>query len=165
MVTWDMGTNGIAHHDVLPSTSNKLSNFFKNPKERMREALRSTFLPSGYPGQTPSFFVQYSMWSMLQDLSTQLRGVLATQRILEGLGVGREGATVLSASLNFIIRDGVGMLVSLIFTGIASSGFSSDIKRWRMFADLMVDLGITLEVLAVSAPRRLFLPLLCELSS
>ena len=57
-------------------------------------ALRTTFLPMGYPGKTPRGYLQFCIWSWIQDVSTQLRSVLATQKILEGVDVGRDGATV-----------------------------------------------------------------------
>lgn len=60
-------------------------------RKQIAVALRSTFLPTGFPSRTPSGYLQFSIWSWIQDLSTQLRSVLATQRILEGVGVGREG--------------------------------------------------------------------------
>jgi hypothetical protein len=60
-------------------------------RKQITVALRSTFLPTGFPSSTPQGYLQYSVWSWIQDLSTQLRSVLATQRILEGVGVGREG--------------------------------------------------------------------------
>ena len=63
--------------------------------------------------------------------------MLATQRVLEGVGVGREGATALSASLNFILRDGCGMASTLLFTAVTASRFRGDVKRWRLFADLV----------------------------
>jgi len=129
--------------------------------KQLQAGLRSTFLPSGYPNKTPPGYLKYSSWSWIQDLSTQLRGVLATQRVLEGVGVGREGATALSALMNFIVRDGCGMGATLLFTSVASSRFSSDIKRWRLFADVMVDIGITLEVCATLVPQPLFLPMIC----
>ena len=125
-------------------------------------ALRSTFLPSGFPATTPKGYLSYSAWSWIQDLSTQLRGVLATQKVLEGVGVGKEGATALSALMNFLVRDGCGMAATLLFTSVASSRFGSDVKRWRLFADLMVDIGITLEVAATLVPPNLFLPMICE---
>lgn len=128
---------------------------------QIRSVLQSTFLPLGYPTRTPRGYIQYAMWSWIQDLSTQLRGVLATQRVLEGVGVGREGATALSASLNFIVRDGCGMAATLLFTAMASSSFRCDVKRWRLFADLIVDVGITLEVAATIVPQPLFLPMIC----
>ena len=130
-------------------------------ENKIQSALSSTFLPAGYPKRTPPGYLTYSMWSWVQDLSTQMRGVLATQRVLEGVGVGKEGATALSASLNFIVRDGCGMLATLLFTSVAASKFRADIKRWRLFADLIVDVGITLEVAATLFPKAWFLPLIC----
>ena len=146
---------------------------------RVRSAIRSTFLPSLPSGQgdesngnyqldtlRSSGYLSYILYDNIQDLSTSLRSVLATQRILEGVGVGRAGATALSATLNFLIRDGCGMVASLLFTSYAARGFRRHVKRWKFFADIMVDLGITLEILApsvLSNPRLCgwFLPLLC----
>lgn len=127
---------------------------------KVQTALRSTFLPSGYPNRTPDGYLRYSVWSWVQDISTQLRSVLATQRVLEGVGVGREGATALSALMNYLVRDGCGMAATLLFTSAASSKFRTDVKRWRLFADIMVDLGITLEVAALVVPRSIFLPMI-----
>jgi hypothetical protein len=127
---------------------------------KVQTVFRSTFLPSGYPNRTPDGYLQYSVWSWVQDISTQLRSVLATQRVLEGVGVGREGATALSALMNYLVRDGCGMAATLLFTSAASSKFRTDVKRWRLFADIMVDLGITLEVAAVMVPPSIFLPMI-----
>ena len=136
---------------------------------RVQAALRSTFLPA-LPGNAGkewlselrnSGYLKYIIYDNIQDLSTSLRSVLATQRILEGVGVGRAGATALSATLNFIIRDGCGMLASLLFTSFVAHSFRRNVKRWKFFADIMVDLGITLEIIAPSLPIQWFLPLLC----
>ncbi len=77
-------------------------------------ALRTTFLPVGFPENTPNGYFQFCVWSWIQDVSTQLRSVLATQKILEGVGVGREGATALSALFNYLVRDGCGMAASTL---------------------------------------------------
>jgi hypothetical protein len=128
--------------------------------ENLQSGFRSTFLPAGFPSKTPDGYLKYAVWSWIQDLSTQLRGVLATQRILEGVGVGREGATALSALLNFLVRDASGMLASLVFTASAAPLFRTDVKRWRLLADIMVDIGITLEVAAIQVPPAFFLPMI-----
>ncbi len=130
-------------------------------KERLYSVVRSTFLPIGFPNKTPPGYLSYALWSWIQDLSTQLRAILATQRVLEGIGVGREGATALSASLNFIVRDGCGMASNLIFTAASADKFRSNVKKWRLFADIMNDVGITLEVAATLVPASLFLPMIC----
>ncbi len=129
---------------------------------KLKSAIRTTFLPSGFPQLTPQGYLSFSLWSWIQDLSTQLRAVLATQRVLEGVGVGREGASVLSASLNFIVRDGCGMASTLLFTALSSAKFKTDVKKWRILADVMNDIGITLEVTATLVPQHLFLPMICK---
>lgn len=151
---------------TFPTTGNETStakvrtNRRQGSLHNLQSGLRSTFLPSGWPASTPAGYLRYSVWSWLQDLSTNLRSVLATQRILEGVGVGRQDATALSALLNFLIRDGCGMAATLIFTAAAAERFRSDVKRWRLFADIMVDIGITLEVAALHSPA-LFLLMIC----
>ena len=137
---------------LLPKDATKQSHFI--------DTIRATFLPLGYPNKTPNGYLKYVIWRCIQDLSTQLRGVLATQRVLEGVGVGREGATALSATINYLIRDGAGMAANLLFTSGFASKFRTDIKRWRLFADVIVDVGITLEVVAVLLPRSFFLPII-----
>ena len=121
-------------------------------------SLRSTFLPSGFPHKTPKNYLRYSLWNWIQDWSTQLRAVVATQRVLQGVGVGSADATALSALLNFLVRDGCGMVASLMLTSVTASKFAADVKRWRLMADILVDLGLTLEWYAV---QSYFLPLLC----
>lgn len=127
----------------------------------LKSVIRSTFLPIGYPVKTPPGYLSFSIWSWIQDLSTQLRAILATQKVLEGVGVGRDGATALSATLNFILRDGCGSASTLLFTALKAEKFRVDVKKWRLFADIMNDIGITLEVVATLFRRELFLPMIC----
>ena len=141
--------------------SSSLNGTIDRSKRMIGNVVRSTFLPTGYPETVPPNFVSYSVWSCAQDLTTQLRGVLATQRILEGVGVGRQGATTLSALFNYLVRDGCGMVATLLFTYTSSSKFSADIKRWRILADCSVDVGITLELISTILPNQLFLPAIC----
>jgi hypothetical protein len=130
--------------------------------QEVKSIVKTTFLPIGFPEKTPHGYLSFSMWSWTQDISTQLRAILATQRVLEGVGVGREGATALSASINFIVRDGFGMASTLMFTALSSDKFRSNVKKWRLFADMINDVGITLEVAATLVPRHLFLPMICK---
>lgn len=128
---------------------------------RTVSGLRSTFLPVGYPLSVPTGYWQFSVWSWIQDLSTSMRAVLATQRVLQGVGVGSTTATALSAVQNFLVRDAAGMAATLLFTAAAAARFQTDVKRWRLLADIMVDIGISLEVAAVQLPPQFFLPALC----
>jgi len=159
-----------AGENANTDTNNTVTRFsrIKNPcifvaalRKKIKQASRTTFLPLGYPEKTQAKYFEYCVWSWIQDASTQLRSVLATQKILEGVGVGKEGATALSALFNFLVRDGCGMFANLSFTYAASSRFRTDVKRWRIFADTCVDIGITLEVAATLFPKSFFLPCIC----
>eukprot|EP00588_Corethron_pennatum_P002007 CAMPEP_0194300984 /NCGR_PEP_ID=MMETSP0169-20130528/61555_1 /TAXON_ID=218684 /ORGANISM="Corethron pennatum, Strain L29A3" /LENGTH=280 /DNA_ID=CAMNT_0039051207 /DNA_START=111 /DNA_END=953 /DNA_ORIENTATION=+ len=148
--------------DVGTSPSTASPTLKKRSRSGAAAVIQKTLLPAGFPRATPPGYLQYAAWSCAQDLSTQLRSVLATQRILIGMGVGNAEATALSASLNFLMRDGAGMAAGLLFTGAAAGRFRYDVKRWRLFADCAVDAGITMEVLAGGSGRgAMFLPLIC----
>ena len=62
------------------------------------------------------------------------------------MGVGKAGATPLAATLQWMTRDGASMISGLVFTSLMSTNFGINIKAWRLFADGIVDVGITLEV-------------------
>ena len=66
---------------------------------RISLAARATFLPAGYPSSVPPEYLKFQLWNILQDLTSSLRSILATQKILEGMGVGRAGVTSLVATM------------------------------------------------------------------
>ncbi|CAM9093329.1 unnamed protein product [Ectocarpus sp. 6 AP-2014] len=130
----------------------------------VRGGLMNTFLPAGYPGSVRPEYLRYRCWDILQDLSSHLRGVLATQAVLEGMGVGRAGSTPLAATLQWMARDGASMIGGLLFTSVASANFGVNIKTWRLFADTSNDIGLALEMLAPLPAFReggRFLRLIC----
>ena len=126
----------------------------------LRRAAVSTFLPAGYPSSVPEEYIRFQLWNILQDLTSNLRSILSTQKILEGMGVGRVGVTSLVATMQWIARDGASMIGGLVFTSLASSTFGNNVKKWRFFADLINDVALALDMLA-PACREWFLPVIC----
>jgi len=98
--------------------------------------LSATFLPVGYPHSVREEYLAYQSWDTIQALCSYLRGILTTKAILEGSGVGSEAASALSAAMNWVFRDGVGMTCSLLFSSLASVSFDGNVKEWRLFADI-----------------------------
>lgn len=74
--------------------------------------------------------------------------------------MGREGATPLAATIQWITRDGASMMSGLLFTSLMSTNFGTNAKSWRLFGDFIVDVGITLDMLAPLFPKH-FLQLIC----
>jgi Vitamin B6 photo-protection and homoeostasis len=68
--------------------------------------------------------------------------------VLVGLGVGDDHATAYSATLTWVLRDLTGMLASMTFAYCRASNFGHDVKKWRLFADVINDVGLTLELLS-----------------
>ena len=122
--------------------------------------LSSLFLPANYPHSVTPDYLTFQVYDTIQASSSYLRGLLCTQAILAGIGVGSAAATPASATLNWITRDGVGMLGGMLFAWYGAQSFGINVKRWRLFADLINDIGLTLELLSPRFPH-LFLVLAC----
>lgn len=122
--------------------------------------LQQTFLPSGYPHSVPAEYIIFQSWNLLQDLCSYLRGIMATKAILIGMGVGRADVTAIQATIHWILRDGASLVGGLLFTSLNSYNFGQNVKLWRLFADMINNVGITLNILAPMS-RRWFLPLIC----
>ena len=144
--------------DTINSSSNKNSTSKTHRRKRFGifgtfftgivEVLRSLFLPVGYPNSvTPDYFA-FQSWDTVQAMCSYLRGILATQAILDGVGVGDETKTVASATLQWVTRDGASMLGGLAFTWWGGKNFDKSVKFWRLFADTINDVGLTLEMLS-----------------
>jgi hypothetical protein len=133
------------HDDPVPrraftandSATNAWGIAFRSPRiltqdawHRLRGAASATFLPAGYPASVPQEYLAFQLWNVLQDLTRSLRSILATQKILEGMGVGRAGVTSLVATMQWMARDGASMIGGLVFTAIAGASFGLNIKKW-----------------------------------
>ena len=127
---------------------------------KLRSALHSIFLPIDYPSSVPTEYKEFQLWNLLQDFCSYLRGIMSTRAILEGFGVGRSGVTALQATIQWIFRDGASLLGGLLFTSLSSHNFGQDVKVWRLFADTINNVGITLEMLAPIFQEH-FLLLVC----
>jgi hypothetical protein len=123
----------------------------------IRNRLQKVFLPSGYPDTVPPEYLNYQKYDLLQDLTSYLRNIMATHAILVSLGVGTGDVTPFDATVKWILRDGISLIAGLIFTTLHSQQFGINAKKWRFFADFIVDVGITFEMIAPSFPRKYFL--------
>jgi hypothetical protein len=56
-------------------------------------------------------------------------------------------ATALSAAMTWALKDGAAMIGGLYFSYLASPLFDSHVKEFRLFADVINDVGLTLDML------------------
>lgn len=123
-----------------------------NRRRRFQQAplrvLQDLFLPVGYPASVHEGYLEYQIYDSLQGLCSYLRGVLCSAQVLQAAGVGKAEATALSAAMTWALKDGVSMLGGLAYSYWTAPAFDSHVKEFRLFADLINDVGLTLDMLA-----------------
>ncbi|XP_036446129.1 RUS1 family protein C16orf58 homolog [Colossoma macropomum] len=124
----------------------------EKPSSSITAAFKSVFLPQGYPESVSEDYLQYQLWDTLQAFSSSLSGTLATQASLRGVGVGNQEATVAAATVTWLLRDGTGMLGRIIFAWLKGSKLDSEAKKWRLFADILNDIAMFMEIAAPHFP-------------
>eukprot|EP00736_Rhodelphis_marinus_P000171 Rmarinus@m.5638 len=108
--------------------------------------LKSVYLPTGYPTAVTDDYIEYQVFDTLQGLCSYLRGIISTRAILQGVGVGDATKDATAAVLQYIIRDSSGMVGGLLLAAWKGSSFDANAKSWRLLADVLNDVGLTLEL-------------------
>ncbi|KAI1884023.1 hypothetical protein AGOR_G00222110 [Albula goreensis] len=122
------------------------------PRSSVLAALKSVFLPQGYPESVSEDYLQYQFWDTVQAFSSSLSGTLSTQASLRGVGVGNQEATVAAATITWLLRDGTGMLGRILFAWVKGSKLDCDAKKWRLVADVLNDIAMFMEIVAPNFP-------------
>uniref|UniRef100_A0A0B7BU16 DUF647 domain-containing protein n=1 Tax=Arion vulgaris TaxID=1028688 RepID=A0A0B7BU16_9EUPU len=109
---------------------------------------RSVFLPQGYPDTVSEDYVTYQIWDTIQAFASSITGTLAAHSVLKGVGVGDASATVMGATMTWLLKDGAGMLGRIMFAWSKGTGLDCDAKRWRLFADVLNDFAFFLDIMS-----------------
>ncbi|KAF0303708.1 RUS1 family protein C16orf58 [Amphibalanus amphitrite] len=120
------------------------------------DTLREIFLPQGYPESVSDDYLEYQVWDTLQAFASNITGALATRAVLGGMGVGDAEATPLAATITWLLKDGTGMVGQIVFAWRSSSGLDARCKQWRLFADVLNDAAICLELAAPALGTAVF---------
>ncbi|CAG5095163.1 Oidioi.mRNA.OKI2018_I69.XSR.g14060.t1.cds [Oikopleura dioica] len=110
------------------------------------------FLPKDYPRSVSEDYTRYQIWDSAQALCSSVTGALAIHSVFQGIGVGDSHASSLSATTNWIVRDGIGKIVSISFAYYKGSQIDADCKRFRLFADVVNDVALTLNIISAVLP-------------
>jgi hypothetical protein len=129
--------------------------------DKSREVLKRTVLPEGYPHSVHENFVAFNVWNFLQSVAGSANGVLATQCLLVGLGMsggGGHGTIALAATVNWILKDGLGQLGGILFVARYGGNVDREAKRYRFLASALMSVASACEILIPVVPA-LFLPI------
>ncbi|XP_066918536.1 RUS family member 1-like [Clytia hemisphaerica] len=141
------------YYDLKDEETNHIQHYNQKEKHKgfankIKETFKSGFLPQGYPTSVSEDYLEYQLWDTVQAFCSSITGMLATQAILKGYGVGNEKATVMAASITWMLKDGAGMIGRIMFAWLKGTQLDCDAKRWRLCADVLNDTAIFLDLLA-----------------
>ncbi|XP_062954715.1 RUS family member 1 isoform X1 [Cynocephalus volans] len=114
--------------------------------------LQAVFLPQGFPDSVSPDYLPYQLWDSVQAFASSLSGSLATQAVLLGIGVGNAKASVSAAAATWLVKDSTGMLGRIVFAWWKGSKLDCNAKQWRLFADILNDVAMFLEIMAPIYP-------------
>ncbi|XP_033627878.1 RUS1 family protein C16orf58 homolog isoform X1 [Asterias rubens] len=118
----------------------------------LAQTFRTVFLPQGYPESVSEDYLAYQIWDTIQAFCSSITGTLATQAMLKGVGVGDVTATAAAATITWLLKDGTGMCGRIVFAWYQGSSLDCDAKRWRLFADILNDAAICIELISPLFP-------------
>uniref|UniRef100_A0A1W7RIX6 UPF0420 protein C16orf58-like protein n=1 Tax=Agkistrodon contortrix contortrix TaxID=8713 RepID=A0A1W7RIX6_AGKCO len=154
LCTESYGSQFARRYQALPN--GKLSSVTDASKDwhlnSFHHIFKSIFLPQGYPESVSTDYLAYQFWDTIQAFASSITGTLATQAVLKGVGVGDETSTVAAAAVTWILKDGTGMLGRIAFAWSKGSKLDCDAKQWRLFADVLNDVAIFMEIMAPAFP-------------
>jgi hypothetical protein len=94
----------------------------------------------------------------VQGLCSYLRGVLCSAAVLEAAGVGNAEATALAAATTWALKDGLAMTGGLLYSYAVSDKLDAHVKEFRLFADVINDVGFLLDMMTPwFAPKHFLL--------
>ncbi|KAI8430926.1 hypothetical protein MSG28_001044 [Choristoneura fumiferana] len=104
------------------------------------------FLPQGYPDSVSKDYLPYQIWDTAQAFCSTITGILATQEVLRGVGVGDTSATPLAATITWVIKDGCGHIGRILFAFSHGTYLDAYSKKWRLYADTLNDAAMCIEI-------------------
>ncbi|KAF0852306.1 conserved mitochondrial DUF647 domain-containing protein [Andalucia godoyi] len=118
----------------------------------------SMFMPDRYPHSVDSSYARFSLLQGIQHFSNSITSVMSTQSLLLALGLG-SGALPIAATLNWILKDGLGQLGGIVFSSRMGTMFDLHTKTLYIASSIFFQMACLLEYMCPFAGPYLFLPL------
>ncbi|KNE66661.1 hypothetical protein AMAG_11775 [Allomyces macrogynus ATCC 38327] len=134
---------------------------------RAMQTFRSTFLPVGYPDSVHPSYLRFHLWKFTETAAGSCIGVLCSQAMLAALGIGGHGGATDAAAaaggavaVRWILKDGLGEIMKLLFIERFASQFDARVKSWKLVGEVASVTGALVSLLTAIAPSPAwFLPL------
>lgn len=113
-----------------------------NLYRRVRHAAQTTFFPAGYPQSVSHNYVAYVGWQGVQHMTSAANGSLASAFMLYAAGMGSASALPTAGAVNWVLKDGVGQIGTMVFARWMSRDFDSSARLWYCIAALKLNIAV-----------------------
>lgn len=114
--------------------------------------LRAFFLPAAWPQSVSPDYASFAAWNVGRHLFRSAYYVLGTSSLLYSLGLGVKETLTLSATLNWVLKDGLGMGLKVAISSRLASIVDNDPKQWRFIGDFLMAVSAGIEILSTLSP-------------
>lgn len=149
---WD-GQRLLLVKDSRRHHTKSLRQFLKDHVKRLRSVVMTLFVPQ----QVQSNYTYYLKWKFVHRIFSSAIQFQATQAMLQAIGIGAKRSLTSTATLNWVLKDGLGRLSKFIYTAILGPAFDADLKRVRFSTSVLFSLSVGVELLTPVFPRKFLL--------
>lgn len=118
--------------------------------QKVVDSFLNRFFPLGYPHSVAEGYLTYSKYRAVQHFASAVLSVFSTQSLLFAAGLRPTPAQ--ATIVSWVLKDGMQHIGKFVCSSLGTR-MDSEPKRWRIFADVMYDVGAGLEVVAPFCPQ------------
>lgn len=125
----------------------------------VRRNVMATFFPVGYPTSISNKYLEFVSWQAAHHLAGSANSSLASAFMLYSAGMGSAAALPTAGAINWLLKDGIGQLGTLLFARFMARDFDAATRLWYIIASLKLNVAIGMELATFIVPSNYFLPL------
>lgn len=138
------------------SPRSRVDVLLRHPFEWAKHEIRHAFFP--HRDEVYPDYWTYAKWRAVHRFFSSMNSVFATQSLLQAVGIGAQRSLPAAATINWVLKDGLGRLGRLSVATQYGASFDADLKRFRFGTSILYCLALALEYATPLAPSA-FLPL------
>ena len=112
-----------------------------------------TYLPKDFPDSCAPEYLPFTVYALIGATCTSSMMFLSTQSLFVALGGSSSQAQLAAAAYTWVLKDGIGQLGGILFASRYGGYFDEDIKKWRYFAMVTLNISILIEILTLKYPH------------
>lgn len=114
--------------------------------------LAGPLLPTGWPSSVGRNYARWAFWHVGRHVTRNAYYVIGTTSLLLALGLDTKKALAVSATLKWVLKDGLAMGTKLLVSTNLARIVDAAPKRCRFLGDSLMALSVAVEIMSLTNP-------------